>query len=575
MPSSISIEYDHYDRLVHVIDPLGNRDIRGYDANHNLVLKRTEGEIEDVGGDAQNVRLFEGSYAYDAVDRRTMQSYEFFDTETQAPLQGGQLLGKALTRYEYTDRSMLSRMENDNQHETLYAYDSVGRLFRMTDARGNTFEYAYDENDNLLTMTEIEISDLGPPDETYVTTYVYDELDRVTSKTDNISNTLTRAYNSRHNVGYTVDALGNTITFDYDSVDRLVTTTRVLTDDGTGSGNPIDTIVTHQTWDDSWRLTGQIDHNTNLTAYEYDSLDRQTLLIYGDGTQDAYEYDARDNITRIVDANGSVVDQVHDLRDRRTRVDVAPGLGVSLDTTFEDYAWDGLSRMARAVDDDSLATFSYDSLSNVLEETLQSQSVTSTFDGLGNRESCVYPGGRTFVSTYDVLERLSTITDTGSAIQIAAYDYVGPWRVQQKTLGNGVVGDFTWDGLPGSQPPGDFGEREIVGTAWVLDPQGVNTPVDERTYTWDRMGNKTSREDIRASGPAVHAHVRVRLGLPTHSDHRHGPRAHDHARRAVHARRRAQPGTGDRRPSTRWLLDGPHTARARRLPGQPVHNDIV
>src|SRR5262249_55727177 len=154
--------------------------------------------------------------------------------------------------------------------------------------------------------------------------------------------------------------------------------------------------------------------------------------------------------------------------------------GVSNDTTFELYQYDGLSRMTRAQDNDSLVTRAYDSLGNILAETQNGQTITSVYDAVGNITSLTYPGGRVIHTTYDALERRSQITDMSTGL-IATYDYIGPSRVERRDYGNGTRCEYTYDGITGiPNPPGDFGVRQIIRTRHTKISD--SSVIDDRTY---------------------------------------------------------------------------------------------
>ncbi|MEM7396946.1 MAG: hypothetical protein AAF492_31850, partial [Verrucomicrobiota bacterium] len=180
---------------------------------------------------------------------------------------------------------------------------------------------------------------------------------------------------------------------------------------------------------------------------------------------------------------------------------IVPGPGVSSDTTFETNRFDGLSRLTHAEDDDATVTFAYDSLSRVIEETLNGQTTLSAFDGVGNKLSCVYPGGRSIQRTFDRLERPRTVSDGGGLI--VTNDYVGRSRIERREFGNGTRTDYTYSGALGVAPAsGDFGFKQLNRTAHTRISDGH--VLDDRTYTWDRAGNKTRRADVRAGGPTLH-----------------------------------------------------------------------
>ncbi|MCH8148591.1 MAG: RHS repeat protein [Planctomycetes bacterium] len=291
-PRITTTTYDGYDRLVSTTDPMGNVADYHYDPNSNIggfqdaaetirnpFAIRVGGELDDVTGSAGNVRLTESWTQYDEMDRVIRTEVEFFDTDTQTPLQGGQQLGKAITTTEYNDNSRVTRRINDNLHDRTTTYDTANRRQTVTDAKGNTVTSAYDANSNVTSRTEVEKSDLDvcgetfvTCDEIFVTSYAYDNLDRLIQTVDNVGNTNVYAYDSRDNRTFTDDALNHETRFEYDGINRLITTIRDLDDDGADGDGP--DITTTQTWDDDSRLIAKIDDNNNAMRYGYDALDR-------------------------------------------------------------------------------------------------------------------------------------------------------------------------------------------------------------------------------------------------------------------------------------------------------------
>ncbi len=493
--------YDGYNRLLTTTDPMGNLASYHFDANGNRTSNRTDGELVDVPGAAGNVRLSERMTVYDAMDRKIADELQFFDTATQNPIGDGLATAQTL----WSDNSQVIRVTNDNNHATMTAYDTANRRSVVTDAKGNTVTYGYDQNSTVTSVVEVEKSDLGSPDEVFTTTYAFDGLDRLISTTDNVGNINRHFYDSRNNRTRTLDALNHEARYVYDGLNRLTATARDMNGNGASITDAAD-IVTRQNWDDSSRLTGQTDDNGNTTAYGYDALNRQASETYADGTAQTFVLDVHDNRVQTTDGNGTVVGCQYDLLDRQTRKDVTTfGAGVAQDTTFEAFAYDGLSRLVVAEDDDSTVARSYDSLSRV---TLENQGltgfatavVTSTYDAVGNLLTLGYPGGRVVTTTYDELERKKIISDAGG--MIADYDYVGPARVERREYGNGTRTDYTYNGITGvPNPTNDFGVKRVVRVSHMKVSDG--TVLDDRTFTWDPMFNKTQRKDIRASGPGL------------------------------------------------------------------------
>jgi RHS repeat-associated protein len=449
---------------------------------------------------------------------------------------------------------------DDNGNQRHFEYDTANRLRAVTDAKENKVICSYDENSNLISIMEVEKSDLASPDETFVTSYQYDNLDRLVMVIDNNDNTSEHAYDSRSNPTLRTDALNHQTRYTYDGLGRLISTVRDL--DGDGPDGEGSDVTTTQAWDDSSQLVGQTDDNGNTTLYEWDPVvasrlyehwfrasggswgrvssgvwgsrvsaggwggrvsgggwdrvssgawgrvsaggwdrvssgvwggrvsggvwGRLVKTTYADSTVAENVYDVHDNITQSTDANGSEVKYTYDLLNRVTAKTITPGPGVSSDTTFENYKYDGMSRVVYAEDDDSVVTLAYDSLSNVTAETLNGQTTTSVHDGLGNKLSCTYPGGRVVSCTYDELNRKSVVWD---ASPTGRYDYIGPVRVERLSFGNNIWCDFAYDNV-----------KRITSTKHSDSAGGI---IDQRTYRWGKMYNKTQRKDVRTGGPEL------------------------------------------------------------------------
>ncbi len=412
--------YDGYNRQLQVTDAMANVTTDHYDANGNRVAERLDGEMQDQLGGAGNRRLAETFWRYDAMDRLERLDQVFFDPQNQQPLDDG----SATTWFVYNDNSQLLQVTDDRTNSTWIAYDSANRTNTVTDVRSNQVVYAYDPNGNLRVRTAVELSDLGNPPLITAVTNEYDGLDRLVRATDNGNSVRQYAYDSRNNRTWQSDPRGNLTHFSYDGLSRLIAIRREMTDTGDGSGNVIDEITTRQIWDDTCRLIAQIDDNTNVTRYAYDSLNRRMLTRMADGTlnwvgygtldwpadQDrpplnefvVNGYDVHDNALLTTDADGTSVATMFDLLDRPISRSIARGPGV-LGSSYEIRQYDGRSLLVQAQNDDSLVTRAYDSLGNRIRETLNFESpsfppvsdhLTAWMrDGVGNAVALTYPGG--------------------------------------------------------------------------------------------------------------------------------------------------------------------------------------
>ena len=501
LPHLTEWTYDGYRRMTSETDDLGNVTTHTYDANGNTVHELRFGEITDVPGGVGNVRLSERVTAYDEMDRRVTVDTKHFDTATQTDVGDG----SSLATIDYSANSQVLVLTNDNGNPVTFTYDTTNRVESVTDPGGNVTEYAYDLNSNRVGVTKTEVPTLAGPPQVFVHTYAYDCLDRLIGATNTIGETETHEYDSRHNRVLETDRKGQETRHEYDGMSRPV---RVVTDmdaDGADASDP-DDIVVETVYDDSSRVVARVDGQGNATTYDYDAINRRTAVSNADGTSTAYAFDAHHNPVQTTDPNSTVVDLTYDGLDRLVGVNVAPGPGVSGDTTFQTFEYDGLSRVVRAIDDDSVVTRAYDSMSNTTEETLGGDATTAAYDGVMNLLTMTYPGGRTVDRAYDSLERVTTVTDTGGVGLVATHDWVGPDRLLRVDLGNGVRTAFEYDGLLGvPNAPGDFGVRRVSRVRAERIVGGA--VVDDRVYAWDRNQNKLSADDVRAGGPeALHAY---------------------------------------------------------------------
>lgn len=247
----------------------------------------------------------------------------------------------------------------------------------------------------------------------------------------------------------------------------------------------------------------------DVTQYNYDPLDRLATVTYADGTGYSYSnYDVHDNSGTLADANGTVVTCTYDLNNRLTGKSIAPGAGVSGDTTAEAFKYDGLSRLVRAEDNDSIVERSYDSLGDIVKETLTidkglptviTQPISATHDQAGNTLTVTRPSGAPTTLQwyrYDSLDRKFHVGTNPTA----DYWYIGRQRValRRYPFANQTRVTFGYD--PAGRVTGMKRERFDL------------TVLDDRTYAWDEMGNKVQRADVRTGGPPV-------LGAPRHWGH--------------------------------------------------------
>jgi len=487
--------YDGFDRLVSSIDPMGNVAARAYDAAGNRVNERVDGQLNDVPGSSGNRRLEETTVIFDALNRETRQDRAFFD-----PASGSSLTdGSSTLRTAWSAAGQVTRSDNDISGYTTTEYDSANRTSVLVDQRGNRMELAYDAASNLVQVTEVEVSELGSPAQRFVTTMAYDGLDRLVLVEDGVGSVIRHAYDSRGNRTLEIDANGQARRYAYDGLSRLVLSVIDMDADGADPADDEDIVLSYE-WDDSSRLVRRTDEAGNTITTSFDPLDRWIATLEADGTQRTVAHDVHGNVVSTTDPNESTVTLGYDLLDRVTIRAIAPGPGVSAETSSESFGWDGLSRLVSAQDDDDIVTFAWDSLSNRTQETLNGQPTTCSFDGEGNRTACTYPSGRALTWGYDGLGRVQSVVELPSLQTLASYSWVGPARIERRAYANGTQTDYTWNGVDGvPNAPDDFGSRRIAALRHSVSATAA--VLDERRFAWDRAGNKVRREDLSPGGP--------------------------------------------------------------------------
>ncbi|HXG48879.1 MAG TPA: DUF6531 domain-containing protein [Methylomirabilota bacterium] len=480
---------------VRVTDAAGNVTLFSYDRAGNLTRVRHFGETNDVPGSVSNRRLLETRFEYDALDRCVRRIGSFFDIFTEEPIGDGE---STHTRV-YAPNGQLVSETDDLGRTTRYTYDTAGRCVAITDPANNRVEFAYDAAGNVTLVRQWARSDLGGPEQAFLLSRTYDACDRLLTEADNVGNITRFAYDSRHNCVRVTDPRGNDTCYQYDGLGRC---REVLSYVGPcDAGVTINT--THVEYQDT-RLMSVTDGNGNVTRYAYDSLDRCVAVTNADGTVTQFAYDGFSNLVQTRDANGTLVTATYDLLDRCVRRDITPGPGVAATTTFEEFAYDGLSRLVLATNDASMVEFSYFGVglgrSEIEAREKAKQDCIAarvTRDGEGNITSLELPSGRALTAAYDALNRVSALNLVagGQVTPLATFAYEGPDRLARIARANGINTRFNWNGtLNPPNQPGDFGWQQVARVNHQA--AGGGAVIDQRSYAYDRSQNKTLRAQL-------------------------------------------------------------------------------
>src|ERR1051325_258636 len=547
-PGTSQYRYDGFDRLVSVIDPLGNQSVNCHDAADNVV------RVYKYGPERQPL-LAEAQMKYDELGRKFEQNdhlfvYSDITYHRKPVLRDGPLFqaddGWVTTRFEFDRKGRPTTLIKDDLSVFTTFYDGADRVLRHIDSEGNQELMRYDGCDNLVTVTQIEVtqnldihSNTAPDlKELFTSINVFDSLNRLIRTTDNLGHTFRRQYDSLDNLiiltdaqhsndpadliadplrlflGGKINRQGNISEYFYDGLKRKIADIRYLHLDGQGKAQiqANGTIATRYGWDHSDRLavvTCQAEGLTQITQYRYDDKDRRKREILADGTICDYTYDPDDRLIQLIDGNGSIIRNYRDPMGRLIRREITratskdphpaggfkdPGVTWQVTgTTAQEFAYDGLSRITLFVDSvdpndpagSVRVTYSYDSLGRLLEEVQNGHAVSSRWNGVNDRVGLVYPNGRELAFHFDALGHVKAITDLAERREIARYTYIGPNRVLERTYRNGVRLSYL-DGQRRNQVGYD-GVRRPVKVFHLRDNSSL---VADFSYDYDRANNK-------------------------------------------------------------------------------------
>ena len=252
--------------------------------------------------------------------------------------------------------------------------------------------------------------------------YVYDDADRLTSVTDAAQNSTQYAYDTENNLLSITDAKGHTTSFQYDAYGRV----------------------------------------------------RET--DFPSGLAENYGYDAIGNLQSKTDRKGQMIQYVYDALNRLTHKGYPDSTGV-------DYVYDLAGKVQQVNDPTGTYSFAYDNMGRLIGTTTQysflpglPQSTVYTYDAASNRTGFAAPDGTTNVYAYDNLNRLSTLTNSGTGSFGFSYDTLS--RRTQLTRPNGINTNYSYDNL-----------SRLLS---VLHQAGGVT-VDGASYGLDNAGNRTSK----------------------------------------------------------------------------------
>ncbi len=393
----------------------------------------------------------------------------------------------AVTIYSYDGNDNIRQVENADNLITTFEYDYAGQ--RTAISRGErSWRFRYDLNGNLLATTSPH--PIGTDENSYTTTFQYDDLDRMILSTPAFRG-LTPEAISRYRLG--------PVEYQYDlatsasSVGRL---SRVISP----LRNPSQpfTIEYHYSaegWTTTERRSFEIDPfgsgpvaDTREVRIQYNALGLPRRIVHADGidnpTTFSTDYDER-GFPRQVSLI-SLTDDTPPVEQESTLASVQrslAGLPVHRNSANQQHNWtyDPLGRVV-------------DHRVNIASNLISGESIT--YNDVGNVASVLNHGtGVRLNYTYDTQHQLRTAISENPDIYLANFEYSGAGRVLRTQIESAIAGggvsprhvvhDY-------SGQPGDIIAYDAQAVRKLLPDDGGAVPV--ATYDYDLSGNVTEKQ---------------------------------------------------------------------------------
>ncbi|MFG3259083.1 putative T7SS-secreted protein [Streptomyces sp. NPDC048172] len=495
--------YDETARTTRYTDSLGHESVYVYNEAHKIVS-----ETDNLG----HTTLTE------------------WDETNRYPVTVTDPLGRT-TRYTHDDLGNLTRIERADGTVLSALYDDDCLPLEICDPNGGTWRHTYDDHGNRTSTTDPTGA---------VTGYTYNDAGHLAGITDPLGHTTTVTPDPAGLPTALTDPLGHTTHVQRGPHGRPT----VLTDplgNSTRHGwtiegkpawreNPDGTRETWE-WDGEGNLVAHTDAAGHTTSYTHTHFDLPATRTGPDGAEHAFTYDTELRLTKVTNPQGCSWRYEYDAAGRlvaetdfngATRTYETNGAGelVAHSNALGErlaYTLDALGRPVEQRDETSgeVTTFTYsaagelvhtanaaaevtvkrDALGRVLAETVNSRTVSYTYDAAGRRISRTTPSGHTSTWEYDGAYRpLSLTTDGGSL----SFNHDAAGRETRRELTEWVSLSQSWDtsGRLTQQRVQGSGEEILQHRSYTRRPDGYITEIRElttgtRRFDLDRVGRVT------------------------------------------------------------------------------------
>lgn len=213
----------------------------------------------------------------------------------------------ARTEYTYDTVGNLTKIKDANDHETSYNYDILNRLWKITNPLGKVIEYGYDALGNRTSLTDAtnnttsfgydlasRLQTIDYPTAMSDVSFGYDALSRLTGMDDGLGHT-TWVYDNLNRITSITDPFNKTVGYGYDDNSKRTSITYPF---------PVSKTITYQ-YNSLDQLTSVLDGSTHLADYGYDIAGWLSGVTLANGVSSTPGYDLSGQLTSLTHKKGT------------------------------------------------------------------------------------------------------------------------------------------------------------------------------------------------------------------------------------------------------------------------------
>ena len=312
-------------------------------------------------------------------------------------------------------------------------YDAARRLTTVTDGSGNYISYTLDTEGNKEKQDMYDVNNVLQKS----LTQVFDIYNRLDTSAQ-VNEFMDYNFSPDGTLDNLVDGNNRTTQYTYDELERLTS----ITQDQNGTSVDTANALSQYGYDAGDNLTLVTDPINGTTTYAYDDLGNLLQQTSPDSGATQYTYDEAGNVATKLDANLQSFTYSYDALNRLLFVvssDAADDKSYVYDTCLN-----GLGLLCSATQASSVETYSYNGFGNVAAH----QGSQYIYDGVGRIGTMTYPSGNQVSYSYGSDGRVNqviAVIDGVTQIIASNINYLPFGPATSLTYGNGAVLTQTFD----------------------------------------------------------------------------------------------------------------------------------